>query len=483
MRHVGSLVSAALVAIGCLVLGPTSIAGCGSSRSSGFADDTMGMMDAGGVFDEAGNPIFGDGGRRKEAGLRRPPMPARRLRRRRHDDPHRHGVRAERNPPPLQRHRLRAERAARSDPPGRLVRQVRRAGLRLAGRHRAERLDGKLHPQQRARRGRTSPSFSRSESGAGRSIDPERRALRGDRSSPIPNMTRLPKNQSEGRPPEDRRHHRRARSARLHSPEDRHRRVRVRLRGRHRCQAREPLRRKRRQLSRTRPGRTNAPSATPFWSDANQLKAYDIVLLSCEGGENIDTNTAAALSAMEAYTNMGGRIFGSHYHYVWFQYGSAAFQSTAQWQGDGNANDRRRAVQGRHELSEGRGLRGLARRRQAHRHRRASPPQPHEGRRRHRHRGDEPEWVTDSARRSTKYLSFNTPVGAAAADRSAERPSSATCTSAAAAATRRRSTTRSPPAARRRSARRKKRSRFSSSISRRASSRTARRRCRRPSSR
>ena len=41
---------------------------------------------------------------------------------------------------------------------------------------------------------------------------------------------------------------------------------------------------------------------------------YDIVLLSCEGGETYDANPPA----LESYLNAGGRVFASHFHYAWF---------------------------------------------------------------------------------------------------------------------------------------------------------------------
>jgi hypothetical protein len=41
---------------------------------------------------------------------------------------------------------------------------------------------------------------------------------------------------------------------------------------------------------------------------------YDIVLLSCEGGETYNANPAV----LEQYLNAGGRAFGSHFHYAWF---------------------------------------------------------------------------------------------------------------------------------------------------------------------
>ena len=59
------------------------------------------------------------------------------------------------------------------------------------------------------------------------------------------------------------------------------------------------------------------PSATPFWASANNLKAYDIVILSCEGQQNPDTKPQAAIDAMKAYADLGGRVFASHWHNVW----------------------------------------------------------------------------------------------------------------------------------------------------------------------
>ncbi len=41
---------------------------------------------------------------------------------------------------------------------------------------------------------------------------------------------------------------------------------------------------------------------------------YDILLLSCEGGETYN----AVPANLEAYLNAGGRAFGSHFHYSWF---------------------------------------------------------------------------------------------------------------------------------------------------------------------
>ena len=51
-----------------------------------------------------------------------------------------------------------------------------------------------------------------------------------------------------------------------------------------------------------------------LWSTQDQLMAYDIVLLSCEGEETYNANPPA----LEAYLNAGGRVFASHFHYSWF---------------------------------------------------------------------------------------------------------------------------------------------------------------------
>jgi hypothetical protein len=71
------------------------------------------------------------------------------------------------------------------------------------------------------------------------------------------------------------------------------------------------------------------PPASMLWGNVNSLKAYDVVLLSCEGGTYPDEKGAAAFQAMYDYANLGGRIFASHWHEVWFQQGPAPFPSVA----------------------------------------------------------------------------------------------------------------------------------------------------------
>ncbi len=70
-----------------------------------------------------------------------------------------------------------------------------------------------------------------------------------------------------------------------------------------------------------------------LWDTANDLSAYDIVILSCEGDEYAGTKPASSLAALEAYANAGGRVFASHFHYYWFEGAgaSADFKGTASW--------------------------------------------------------------------------------------------------------------------------------------------------------
>ena len=56
------------------------------------------------------------------------------------------------------------------------------------------------------------------------------------------------------------------------------------------------------------------PSATALWPTSADLQRYDIVMLSCEGGETDGMNP----SALDDYVNVGGRVFASHFHYAWF---------------------------------------------------------------------------------------------------------------------------------------------------------------------
>ena len=57
--------------------------------------------------------------------------------------------------------------------------------------------------------------------------------------------------------------------------------------------------------------------ATALWSTEQSLKNYDIVILSCEGGQRPATKPQPTLDAMKAYADAGGRVFASHWHNIW----------------------------------------------------------------------------------------------------------------------------------------------------------------------
>jgi hypothetical protein len=89
------------------------------------------------------------------------------------------------------------------------------------------------------------------------------------------------------------------------------------------------------QVGRTEAGWKNAgapESATTLWNSVANLMPYDILLLSCEGGETYDANP----QNLESYLNAGGRAFGSHFHYAWFSgpissAGTNTYTAPADW--------------------------------------------------------------------------------------------------------------------------------------------------------
>jgi hypothetical protein len=71
------------------------------------------------------------------------------------------------------------------------------------------------------------------------------------------------------------------------------------------------------------------PQAPAFWSTAANLDKYDMVVLSCEGGWYAADKGPAARQNMVDYANKGGRIFASHWHGYWVQFGPAPWNTVA----------------------------------------------------------------------------------------------------------------------------------------------------------
>jgi hypothetical protein len=71
------------------------------------------------------------------------------------------------------------------------------------------------------------------------------------------------------------------------------------------------------------------PDATQaLWDTSAHLIAYDIVLLSCEG---TDLGVNPNQQALVDYANAGGRVFASHFHYLWFDSGPFGGANLASW--------------------------------------------------------------------------------------------------------------------------------------------------------
>ncbi|MBN9167386.1 MAG: carboxypeptidase regulatory-like domain-containing protein [Myxococcales bacterium] len=58
--------------------------------------------------------------------------------------------------------------------------------------------------------------------------------------------------------------------------------------------------------------------ASSLWGSRAELEKYDIVMLSCEGGEHQAAKPEAARQALYDYAKTGGRVFTSHFHHYWF---------------------------------------------------------------------------------------------------------------------------------------------------------------------
>jgi hypothetical protein len=78
---------------------------------------------------------------------------------------------------------------------------------------------------------------------------------------------------------------------------------------------------------------TALPSETVLMSNSSTLNGYDIAMFACQGTA---TNPAAASANNQAnlvnYADVGGRVFATHYSYVWLD-NNGPFAGTANWLG------------------------------------------------------------------------------------------------------------------------------------------------------
>jgi hypothetical protein len=71
-----------------------------------------------------------------------------------------------------------------------------------------------------------------------------------------------------------------------------------------------------------------SPTEDQLWSSQAVLNHYDMVLFPCQGGQ-FDQATASQQNLIN-YANAGGRVFATHYSYVWL-YNDSPFSTTANW--------------------------------------------------------------------------------------------------------------------------------------------------------
>lgn len=74
---------------------------------------------------------------------------------------------------------------------------------------------------------------------------------------------------------------------------------------------------------------TSTPTETALDTSSAALKAYDVLMLPCQGGAY--TRTSSQLSAFVDFANSGGRVYASHYSYVWMN-NNAPFNTVVNWQ-------------------------------------------------------------------------------------------------------------------------------------------------------
>jgi hypothetical protein len=70
---------------------------------------------------------------------------------------------------------------------------------------------------------------------------------------------------------------------------------------------------------------------TLLWNDPQLLKKYDVLVLSCEGTDRPTNKPVEARQNLQDYLNMGGRVFASHWHNYWVEFGPPPFPSIASW--------------------------------------------------------------------------------------------------------------------------------------------------------
>jgi hypothetical protein len=84
-------------------------------------------------------------------------------------------------------------------------------------------------------------------------------------------------------------------------------------------------------------GAVFADAYQTLFADSAKLARYDVLVLQCEG-EQLESQKTMYASNLKRYADNGGRIFAEHLHSVFFRKGPAPWPSTAIWLGGGTAD-------------------------------------------------------------------------------------------------------------------------------------------------
>lgn len=80
---------------------------------------------------------------------------------------------------------------------------------------------------------------------------------------------------------------------------------------------------------------TATPTQDQLMSSLQTLNQYDVLMLPCQGGQS-NSETSTELSNFASFVNNGGRVYSSHYSYIWmynpFNYTNGPFAGVANWQ-------------------------------------------------------------------------------------------------------------------------------------------------------
>ena len=77
------------------------------------------------------------------------------------------------------------------------------------------------------------------------------------------------------------------------------------------------------------------PPASPWWDQLTNLKKYDVIVHSCEGIPMSTNKSVQARQALKDYIDLGGRVFASHWHNYWIQYGAMPLPTVATFSSGG----------------------------------------------------------------------------------------------------------------------------------------------------